>query len=147
MQTVALDESWGLAKATALLDQAVAFEPDYYYYYRAHTVYLKPQWNGAEGDAERFGAQAADRVVGVKGDILYFQITTELICRCGGEANLRLISWPRIQKGVAELQKQNGPSDTNIDVLRFVTQMGQGNGRIPADHGTWDDPAVATKIC
>jgi len=36
MQRVALAESWGLAKATALLDQAVAFEPDYHYYYRAH---------------------------------------------------------------------------------------------------------------
>lgn len=120
MQRVALAESWDLAKATALLDQAVAFEPDYYYYYRAHAGYLKPQWNGAEGDAERFAAQAADRVGGVKGDILYFQIAIELICRCGGEANLKLISWPRIQKGVAELEKQNGPSDTNLNLLAYM---------------------------
>ena len=40
MQRVALAESWDLARATALLDQAVAFEPDYYYYYRAHAGYL-----------------------------------------------------------------------------------------------------------
>jgi hypothetical protein len=101
-------------------NQAVAFEPDYYYCYRGHVNYLKPQWNGEEGDAERFAAQAADRIGGVKGDILYFQIATELICRCGGEANLKLISWPRIQKGVAELEKQNGPSDTNLNPLAYM---------------------------
>jgi hypothetical protein len=30
MQTVALAEDWDLTRATALLDQAVLFEPDYY---------------------------------------------------------------------------------------------------------------------
>ena len=56
----------------------------------------------------------------MKGDILYFQIATELICRSGGEANLKLISWPRIQEGVAELEKQNGRSDTNLNLLAYM---------------------------
>jgi hypothetical protein len=120
MQTVALAENWDLTRATALLDQAVQFEPDYYYYYRDHANYLKPQWNGADGDAERFAEEAADRVGGVKGDILYFQIATELICRCSGETTLKLMSWPRIQRGVAELEKENGPSATNLNLLTYM---------------------------
>lgn len=120
MQKVALAEGWDLDKATALLEQAVASEPDYYYYYRNHANYLKPQWNGAEGDAETFARQAADRVGGAKGDILYFQIANELICHCGVETNLKLMSWKRIQKGVAELEKQNGSSDTNLNLLAYM---------------------------
>ncbi len=120
MQTVALAEDWDLTRATALLDQAVLFEPDYYYYYRDHANYLKPQWNGADGDAETFAEQVSDRVGGVKGDILYFQIATELICHCSVETNLKLMSWPRIQKGVAELEKQNGPSATNLNLLAYM---------------------------
>src|SRR6202047_264474 len=120
MQTVALAEDWDLTRATALLDQAVLFEPDYYHYYRHHPNYLKPQWNGADGDAETFAEQASDRVGGVKGDILYFQIATELICHCSVDTNLKLMSWPRIQKGVAELEKQNGPSATNLNLLAYM---------------------------
>jgi hypothetical protein len=119
MQRVALAEGWDLARATALLDQAVATEPDYYYYYREYVNYLKPQWNGKAGDAERFATRAADRVGGVKGDILYFQLATELICRCG-DADLKLISWPRIKMGVAELEKRNGRSDTNLNLLAYM---------------------------
>lgn len=120
MQLVALAENWDLVRETALLAQAVAFEPDYYYYYRGHANYLKPQWNGAEGDAERFAAQAADAVGGPKGDILYFQIATELICRCGSEPDLKLMSWPRIRTGVIELEKQNGVSLVNLNLLAYM---------------------------
>lgn len=56
----------------------------------------------------------------MKGDILYFQIATELICRCSGETSLKLMSSPRIQKGVAELEKQNGPSATNLNLLAYI---------------------------
>jgi hypothetical protein len=57
---------------------------------------------------------------GVKGDILYFHIATQLICHCSAEPNLKLMSWQRIQKGVSELEKQNGPSVINLNVLAYV---------------------------
>jgi len=126
MQRVELAQGWDLAKATALFDQAVAFEPDYQYYYRSHAHYLSPEWHGEEGDAQKFAQQVADHVGGVKGDILYFQIATELICHCQVEAHLKLMSWPRIQKGIAELAKQNGESLTNLNVLAYMA-MKQGD--------------------
>jgi Domain of unknown function (DUF4034) len=73
MQTVALAESWDLTRATQLLNQAIRFEPDYQYFYRNYANYLEPQWNGADGDSEAFVEEAADRVGGEKGDVLYFQ--------------------------------------------------------------------------
>jgi hypothetical protein len=120
MQRVALAEGWDLSRETTLLAQAVAFEPGYHYYYRNHANYLKPQWNGEEGDAERYAVQVADHVGGAKGDILYFQIATELICHCSAEPDLKLMSWPRIQAGVAQLEKQNGMSRFNLNLLAYM---------------------------
>jgi hypothetical protein len=120
MQRVALAQSWDVSRETALLQQAVAFEPDYYYYYRSHALYLAPQWNGAEGDAERFAAQVADTVGGSKGDILYFQIATQLLCYCSGVPDLKLLSWPRIQAGAAQLERQNGVSTANLNLLAYM---------------------------
>lgn len=97
MQHVAFDKNWGLARESALLQEAVAFEPGYYYFYRMQAYYLEPKWYGEEGDAERFIAETADKVGGDKGDMLYFQVASYLVCHCGGE-NLKRLSWPRLQK-------------------------------------------------
>jgi len=51
MQNVALSQNWSLADARALLNQASAFEPDYYYYYRMYANFVLPKWNGEPGDA------------------------------------------------------------------------------------------------
>jgi hypothetical protein len=105
-------------RGTALLDQAVAFEPDYYYYYRQHARYLLPNWYGERGDAEKFVEQVANHVGGGKGDILFFQIASHLICH--GEPNFAFLAWARIQKGAAELEKQNSPSLINLNLLACV---------------------------
>jgi hypothetical protein len=81
---------------------------------------LKPQWYGEEGDPERFAEQAANRIGGAKGDILYYQIAVELLCNCDVRTTVKLMSWPRIQKGRAELEKQNGLSLINLNVRAFM---------------------------
>ena len=121
MQSVALAQGWDRARATALLDQAVAFEPGYQYYYRSHAHYLKPQWHGEDGDSEKFTEEAADRVGGAQGDILYYQMAANLVgCHCTDESQLKRLSWPRIQKGVAELEKQNGVSMICLNILGYM---------------------------
>src|SRR5207245_8973441 len=74
MQKVARGQSWDLPQHYVLLQQAIAFEPGYQYYYRIHTDYLQPKWSGEEGDPARFAEESANRVKGDAGDILYFQI-------------------------------------------------------------------------
>lgn len=120
MQDVALAQGWDVAQAKDLLDQAVAFEPNYYYYYRMHANFLQPKWYGKTGDSEQFAEAAADRVGGGAGDILYFQMAAAMICHCGEEVQLNLMSWPRIQRGFDALEQQSGASMTNLNLLSFM---------------------------
>jgi hypothetical protein len=104
MQDVALGRGWDRAQAEDLLHRAIAFEPDYYYYYRSFSYYLMPQWNGEDGDAAKFAEQSADRIGGDAGDILYFQIGEKIVCACN-QPEFAHLSWPRLQKGYELLEK------------------------------------------
>lgn len=120
MQTIALG-SWDPAARRALLEQAVKFEPTYYYYYRSYAYSILPKWGGEQGEAENFLQTAADRIGGDAGDILYFRVAGILICGCQNDQQLNL-SWPRIQKGFAAVEKQNGPSPVNWNLLAHMAQ-------------------------
>jgi len=130
MQDVAQGEGWDRAKIESLLNQAVAFEPNYYYYYRAHAALLSPSWYGDDGDPEKFIQQAADRIGGSKGDILYFRVAPYMVHRVPGIKAERL-SWPRIQKGFAAVEKQDGVSLTNLNWLAYMA--GHAHDAIVAD--------------
>ena len=119
MQQVAMAQQWDKPDAGHLLQQAIAFEPTYYAYYRRHADYLQPMWFGEEGEAATFAVQSADHVGGEQGDILYFQMASN-ICHCDEEPLVEQMSWPRIQKGFAALEKQNGPSLSNLNVLAYM---------------------------
>ena len=120
MQSVALAQNWSVREARALLDRASAFEPDYYYFYRMYATFLLPKWNGAPGDSEKTMQEAADQIGGERGDIVYFEVAANLICRCNNEVQLKRVSWPRIQRGFDLLEKQYGPSMTNLNLLSFM---------------------------
>jgi hypothetical protein len=130
MQQVALGQNWDPARATALYDRAIAFEPAYELYYRMQAVYLLPKWNGQDSDAARFATQAADRIGGKAGDILYFQIATEIICPCP-DPEFGHMSWPRLQKGFEELQAQYGESLINWNLLALMAF--KSNDSVAAD--------------
>ncbi len=109
MQKVAQGQSWELPQATTLFEKAVKFEPEYSYYYRIYANSLLPKWSGEDGDAARFAEEAANRVGGQAGDILYFQIAEAIACGCQ-EPEFNHFSWPRIQSGFAVLEKKYGVS-------------------------------------
>lgn len=119
----------GLEEAAAY-EKAVAFDPSYYYYYRVHATMLLPKWNGQEGEASTFAAQAADRVGGTNGDMLYFEIASHLVCACN-EPEFNKLSWERIQKGFAGIEKAYGSSTTNSNL--FALMAVQFNDYVAAD--------------
>jgi hypothetical protein len=121
MQFVAQGQGWDRAKAESLFNQASAFEPKYQYYYRAYANFLSPSWYGGDGDPEKFLQQAADRIGGGQGDILYFQVASYMVQGVPG-INVERLSWPRIQKGFAETEKQYGASLTNLNWLAYVAE-------------------------
>jgi hypothetical protein len=119
MLAIALDQGWKREKATEVLNRAIAFEPGYYYDYFKFADFVSPKWYGEAGDPERFAAESADRAGGAAGDILYFHIAADMIVRNRGIGPMRF-SWPRIQKGYAELEKQYGTSLHAMNQLAYI---------------------------
>ena len=97
-----------------MFQKAAAFEPSYQYYYRGYAYLLLPKWGGEEGDAARFAEQAANKVGGDDGDILYFLIASKVVCACQ-ETEYTHFSWPRLQKGFAATEKKFGPDLINVN--------------------------------
>ncbi len=120
MLEIAKAEGWNREKESALFREAIAAEPGYYYFYRAQMSYLQPKWHGEEGEAEAFAEQAANQAGEAQGDALYFQIAAGVVCGCDADTQLRKLSWPRIQKGYAEIEKQFGPSLANMNMLAYM---------------------------
>ena len=120
MQQVAQGQGWDLDEFTALFEQARAFDPAYYYNYRVLPDYLLPKWSGKDGAASKFAEESADRVGGTEGDILYFQIGAALVCGCDEQAEFNRMSWPRLHKGYAELEKKYGSSMVNLNSLALM---------------------------
>jgi hypothetical protein len=119
MLLVARGQSWDLSRHYALLQQAVAFDPAYQYYYRIFADYLQPKWSGEEGDPARFAEETANRVGGDAGDILYFQIAEGILCSCQ-ESEFGHFSWPRLQKGFSALEKQYGTSMLTVNSFALM---------------------------
>lgn len=116
MESVAIAQGWKLEDARALVEKLKSSDPDYYYVYRLHATYLLPKWYGEEGDSESFAASIADEIGAQKGDEAYFQIAGFLVCDCEYQP-LNHMSWPRIQSGFADIEKQHGRSLTNLNLL------------------------------
>ncbi len=116
----------------ALLEQAIKFEPTYYYYYRMYAHSILPNWGGEEGEIANFLQKAADQIGGDAGDILYFRVASDIVCGCQTDQQLNL-SWPRIQKGFVAVEKQNGPSPENWNLMARLAQ-------------SFNDPIVAYKL-
>jgi hypothetical protein len=119
MQIVALYQDWAPGARRELLEKAVKFEPAYYYYYREYANSILPKWGGEEGEVARFMQEAADQMGGDAGDGLYFRVASTVVCGCQSDQQLNL-SWPRIQKGFAAVEKQNGPSPENWNQLAHL---------------------------
>jgi hypothetical protein len=120
MQMVSINQSWTVAQARVLFEEANKFEPEYYTYARDLAYYLLPKWSGEEGDTEKFVQEIADRIGGDKGDILYFQVAAAsyVICGCGDD-NPRL-SWDRIKRGFEASEKSYGVSMGNLNRIAYL---------------------------
>jgi hypothetical protein len=148
MQQVAQNQSWEVAKARALYDEAIKFAPGYYYYPRNLAYYLLPKWRGEPGDTEKFTKEVADRMTGERGDILYFQIATHVICGCEEDPHLSL---ERIERGFEASEKQYGVSMLNLNLIAFLAANYKDGDSILVDKvlsrigEQWDEPTWKKK--
>lgn len=120
MMLVARANGWDAAKAAALFRNAVAFAPEYYYYYQERAYSLLPKWNGEEGDSAKFAQESADRVGGKKGDLLYWQIAANLVCNCGNQDAQNNFSWLRVRRGYDVLVELYGTSPLRQNQMGYM---------------------------
>lgn len=76
---VAKAEGWERNQMEEVFAEGAVLEPTYYYLHQAKAAYLLPRWFGEEGDWEEFAEQAADRIGGEQGDILFFAIYSNMM--------------------------------------------------------------------
>jgi tetratricopeptide (TPR) repeat protein len=121
MQSVALFDGWDKAVARDLFDQAVAFEPDYYHYYRAYSNYLLPQWYGDSGDIPALAEEVYKRFPDPNGSMLYFYTISGLACYCQEALQeLQLVSFPKASQGYANIVRFYGATNLNGNRFAFM---------------------------
>lgn len=127
MQQVALAQGWTVAQQRALFEEAVAFEPTFYPYYRTFSYAMSTSWYGEDGDSEKFAVEMADRIGGDNGDIIAFEVAAKLAPCCKAEDVIKRISWPRIKRGFTALEKRYGTSLINLNVMAFMAPLSGGD--------------------
>jgi hypothetical protein len=110
MMSVSRDVDWPKRKRQALVEEASALEPLYYYTYQDYAFSVQPRWGGEVGESEAFAAEIADEVGGKQGNIIYYQLAIKLNCTgCAeDEAAFGRMSWKRMKDGYASLEELYG---------------------------------------
>jgi hypothetical protein len=121
MFNVALGEGWDKAQARELLDQAVAFEPGYHYFYTDYARFILPKWYGEKGEAQAFAEEVSQRVGGLEGSILYYEIATEVACQCEDFADWTDgLSWPKLKQGFEDFDKTYGATNLSQNRIAYM---------------------------
>jgi len=115
MQSVALAQGWSKARMAKLFEEAIAFEPAYYYYYyyyyySQYANYLLPKWYGEEGETEQFADTMSSRIGGKEGSVIYFKIAVSSGCHCSNDNLLQKMSWQKMQQGYDAVTELYGAS-------------------------------------
>ena len=120
MMQVGRAKGWELQDLNTLLERAAAFEPGYFYVYQQMALTLTPKWRGREGDAEKFAEDAANRVGGRPGDILYWEIAQAIMGNPElGKAPQHFV-WSRALIGYQGLVAQYGVSTVRQNQIAFM---------------------------
>jgi hypothetical protein len=122
MQVVALAEGWDKKQARELFDQASAFEPTYYHYYREYANFVLPKWYGEEGETQAFAEEVSSRLPAPDGSIVYFEIASLLACQCDKNCNsMEGFSWPKVKQGYAEVVRLYGASHLKANLFGYMS--------------------------
>jgi len=148
-------KGWEVEDLTATLQRAIAYEPEFYYSYQEMARSLMPKWRGKDGDVEKFAEESANKLGGIAGDILYFQIVQSIM----GDRELgnivQHLSWSRAMVGYQALVAQYGLTPIGQNQLaqmaaRFgdymVTDETMAQIRDRWDPGTWGTKEYFEKV-
>lgn len=105
-----------------LFREAVAFEPDFYYFYQAKAIYLLPSYNGEPGQFEQFIDELGNR----RGARLYYEVLSHFITNAGIPYDTGKYSQERAEQGFFELKKEFGADKSRLNEYAKFTMMAGG---------------------
>jgi hypothetical protein len=121
MLMVAHNEGWDKAHFRELFDQAIAFEPNYYHYYRAYANYIAPQWYGEPGELMEFAEEVSGKLPEPNSSMTYFQVMSSFACYCEESMKeLPKIDYPKYRQGYKNVTRFYGASNLNANRAGFV---------------------------
>jgi hypothetical protein len=124
MQNVALAEGWERPKARELFQQGVEFDPSFLQFYRSYAYFILPKWYGEPGEAEQFAEDVSQKAAGPEGDILYFEIASEITCQYDlYDSPVPEMSWEKIKAGYAAIDQLYGQSNLKANRFAFMAYM------------------------
>ena len=127
-------QHWTEAKKRKLFQKANKFEPDYYYYTSVVARNLLPKQSGKPNAAATYIQSVADRVGGERGDLLYFQVATDLPLHCDCEPyDDPHLDLERIGRGLDSSEKLYGVSLVNLNRVAFLAARSRPDDEILAD--------------
>jgi hypothetical protein len=149
MQNISRAEAWSKSDEKELFDQAISFEPGYYYFYQNHAESLLPKWHGAEGETQAFINDVTAGVPEPDGSMLYFELTDSVACQCDPERDtLKDISWSKVKEGYANLERLYGTVNVKNNRYAYMAYMSRDKAAAEhafgligdnPDHGVWHD--------
>ena len=108
-------------------------EPTYYYLYQVRATYLLPRWGGEEGEWEHFAEEAATRIGGEQGDIVYFAIYSQMLSLHDiSFMNTHRQAWPRLLSGFRAIDKLYGASPHRLSEACFFA-ITSGDHKVPEE--------------
>ncbi|MGH7768597.1 MAG: hypothetical protein ACREQP_14185, partial [Candidatus Binatia bacterium] len=115
---IALSGVWEEEKFSALFDEAVAFQRDYYPYYLLKATYLLPKWHGKEGDWQKFANDAIATLPRKEGKSIYARIVQALWeTKDFRSFDGTGISWPLTKQAFVELERIYPNSTWNLNTF------------------------------
>jgi hypothetical protein len=120
---VAMAQEWSRPRVDALLEEAVAFEPGYFYDYVTYFNYLLPKWYGDDGEALAFADGLADELDSPQGDFVYFIMAATYAVNPLGrftDVPLPAMSWDRIKQGFAATAELYGVNSNQLNLFAYM---------------------------
>jgi|HubBroStandDraft_6_1064221.scaffolds.fasta_scaffold69837_1 hypothetical protein len=124
MQKVAQAEGWSREDEKELFDQAVAFEPSYYYFYQYHAGFLLPKWYGEVGETQAFINEVTAGIPEPDSSMLYFELSDSVACQCDPDRDtLKDISWEKAKEGYANIERLYGTVNVKNNRYAYMAYM------------------------
>jgi hypothetical protein len=120
MLAVGIAEGWEISRMRDIFERGIQFEPGYQYLYKQYANAILPKWYGKAGDASTFAKTSADKIGGDTGDMIYFEIASNLVRRGDGDFPVKELDWERIQRGYHVLTQLYGASRRGENQLAFM---------------------------